>query len=121
MRNIRNLISYESLHWFLSPEKPFLSKWSCPPESDFPQFFQRKLKNIRYVFLLESIHIRKKILWKINFDIIKFPSNALLFEKLQNECKNPPFLPKVTYLRSDHKGLVAKFYIRGFDLYGGFG
>ncbi len=46
------------------------------------------MKNFHKVFPLENILIRKKILWRINFVLIKFSPNALLFEKLQNECKN---------------------------------
>ncbi len=42
--------------------------------------------------------------------------NALLFKKLQNECKNPLFLHKVTCIRSDHGGAVAQFHIHGFIL-----
>ncbi len=68
---------------------PFLTKWSCLPINGFSQFFQHKLNNIRKVYLLESILIQKKILWRINFILIKFSANALLFEKWQNECKNP--------------------------------
>ncbi len=48
---------------------------------------------------------------------MKFSPNALLFEKLQNERENPSFLHKVTCIKSDHAGAVAKFHIRGFDLY----
>ncbi len=71
---------------------------------------------MREVFLLESILIRKKILWKINFVLIKFLSNALLFVKSQNECKNPTFLHKVACIRSDHLGAVAQFQIHGYIL-----
>ncbi len=85
------------------------------PTNRFSQIFQHKLKNIREVFLLGSILIQKKILWRINFVLIKFLPNALLFEKLQNECKNS-FLHKVTCVRSDHTGAVAQFYIHGFVL-----
>ncbi len=106
----------KSLRWFLSPNASFPSKWSCPPTNGFSQFFQHKLKNIREVFLLESMLIRKKILWRINFALIKFSTNALLFEKLQNECKNSSFLHKVTCIRSDHADAVAKFHIHGFIL-----
>ncbi len=67
---------------------------------------------MREVFLLESILILKEILWRINFVLIKFLPNALLFEKLQNEWKNPIFLHKVTYIRPDHTGGVAKFHIQ---------
>ncbi len=87
----------KSLETFLSPDTPFPSKWSYPFTNGFSQFFQHKLKNFGAVFLLESIlkNIgevfllksilnRKKILWRINFVLIKFSSNALLFEKLQN-------------------------------------
>ncbi len=38
----------------------FPSKWSCPPTNGFSQFFQHKLKNIRKVFLLESIAVVTK-------------------------------------------------------------
>ncbi len=46
--------------------------------------------------------------------------NALLFEKLQNESKNLSFLHKVTCIRSDHTGAVAKFNIHGFETLEGF-
>ncbi len=82
----------------------------------FLQSFQHKLKNIHEVFLLESILIRKKILWRINFVLKKFSPNALLFDKLQNESENPSFLHQVTSIRSDHAGAVAKFHIHGFIL-----
>ncbi len=95
---------------------PFHSKWLCPPTNGFSQFFQRKLKNVHGVLLLESIIIRKKILWRINFILIKFSPNALLFEKLQNECENPSFLYKVICIRSEHACAVAKFHIHGFIL-----
>ncbi len=45
-----------------------------------------------------------------------FAKNSLLFEKLQNECKNSSFLQKVTCIRSDHVGAVAKFHIHGFEM-----
>ncbi len=93
--------SQKSLYWFLN---------------GFPQFFQHKLKNIQEVFQLKSILISKKILWRINFVLIKFSPNALLSAKLENECKNPQFLHKVTCIRSDHPGAVAKFHIHGFIL-----
>ncbi len=89
---------------------------SCHPTNGFLQFFQHKLKNIREVFLLERILIQKKILWRINFVLIKFLPNALLLEKLQNEFKNLSFLHKVTCIRLDHAGAVAKYHIRGFIL-----
>ncbi len=99
---------------------PIPSKWSCPPTNGFSQFFKNKLKNIHKVFLLESILILNKILWRINLVLIKFSPNALLFEKLQNECKNPSFLHKVTCIRSDHEGAVTKFHIHAFILYKAF-
>ncbi len=83
----------------------------------FFAIFSTYLKNICDVFLLESILIRKKILWRINFVLIKFSPNALLFEKLQNECKSASFLHKVTCIRSDHAVAVAKFHIHGFIVY----
>ncbi len=52
--------------------------------------------------LLERILIRKKVLWRINFILIKFSLNALLFEKSWNECKNPSFLHKTMCIQSDH-------------------
>ncbi len=52
--------------------------------------------------LLISVLIRKKILWGINFILIKFLLNALLFEKLQNECKNLSLLHKATCINLDH-------------------
>ncbi len=42
---------------------------------------------MREVFLLKSILIQKKILWRINSVLIKFLPNALLFEKLQMNAK----------------------------------
>ncbi len=115
-KNIQNLISYKRVYIdFRRQTHPF-SKWSRPPTNDFSQFFQHKLKNIRKVFLLENILLWKKILWRISFVLIKFLLNALLFEKLQNECKNPSFLHKVTCIRSDHAGAVAKFNFHGFIL-----
>ncbi len=106
----------KSLYWYLSLDTPFPSKWSCPPTNGFTQFFQGKLMNIHEVLLLESILIRKKILRWINFVLIKFSLNALLFEKLQNECKNPLSLYKVTSIGSDHAGVVAKYHIHGLEL-----
>ncbi len=94
-------------YWFLSSDTP------CPSTNDFSQFFQHKLKNICKVFLLKSTLIQKKILWRINFVFIKFSPKALLFEKLQNECKNPSLLHKATCIRSDHAGAVAKFHVHG--------
>ncbi len=70
-------------------KRPSLPKQSCSFTNDFLQFFQHKLKKIYEVLLLESILIRKKILWRINFVLIKFLLNTLLFEKLRNEFKNP--------------------------------
>ncbi len=102
------------LYWFLSSDTPFLSKWLCPPTNGFLEFFKLKLKNNREVFLLESILIWKKILWRINFVLIKFSPNVLLFEKLWNECKNSSFLHKVTCTRSDYVSAAAKFHIHGF-------
>ncbi len=64
------------------------------------KYFQCKLKNIHEVFPLKSILTWKKILWRINFVLIKFSPNVLLFEKLQNECKNPSFLHKVTCIKA---------------------
>ncbi len=49
--------------------------------------FESKLKNIHEVLQLESIFIRKKILQRINFILIKFSLNTLLFEKSWNKCK----------------------------------
>ncbi len=103
----------KNFYWFLSPDTPFPSKWPCLHTNGFSQFFQHKLKNIGEVLLLESMLIQRKILWRINFVLIQFSPNALLFEKLQNECKNPSFLHKVTRIRLDHAGTVAKFHIHG--------
>ncbi len=105
-----------NLYWFLSPDTPFPSKWSSPPTNGFSQFFYHKVKNIHEVFLLESILIRKKILWRLNLLFTKFLLNTLLFEKVWNECKNPSFLHKVTCIRLDHTGIVAKLHIHGFIL-----
>ncbi len=60
------------------------------------------MKNIHEALQLESILIRKKILWRINFVLIKFLLNALLFEKSWNECENPSFLHKAMCIESDH-------------------
>ncbi len=106
----------KNLYWFLLPETLYPSKWSCPPTNGFLQFFKHKLKNIREVFLLESMLIRKKILQRKKFVLIKFLPNALLIEKLQNECKSPSLHYKVTCIRSDHAGTIAKFHIYGFIL-----
>ncbi len=108
-----SFLTKKSSYWFLWPDTLFPSKWSCPPKNVFLQFFQRKLKNIHEVFLLESILIRKQMLRRINFILIKFLPNAL-FEKLQNECKNSSFLHKVTRVRLDQAGTVIKFHIHGF-------
>ncbi len=56
--------------------------------------FECKLKNILKIFLLESILTRKKILWRINFILIKFLLNKILLEKIWNECKKTAFLHK---------------------------
>ncbi len=64
--------------------------------------FYCKLKNIHQVLLLKSILIRKKILWRVNFVLIKLSLNVLLFEKSWNECKNPSFLHKAICIESDH-------------------
>ncbi len=37
-------------------------------------------------------------------------------KKLLDECKNPSFLHKITCIRLDHAGAVAKFYIYAFTL-----
>ncbi len=100
----------------MSPDTSFPWKSSCPPTNYFLQVFQHKLKNFREIFLLKSILIRKRILWRINFVLIKFLPNALLFEKLQNECKNLSFLHKFTCIRSDLEGTVIKLHIHGFKL-----
>ncbi len=64
--------------------------------------FLCKLKNTHEVLLLESILIRKKILWRISLVFIKFSLNVLLlFEKSQNECKNLSFLHKDMCIESD--------------------
>ncbi len=61
--------------------------------------FEHELKNIHEVLLLGSMFIRKKILWRINFVLIKFSPNVLFFVKLPNECKNPSFLLKVMCMK----------------------
>ncbi len=81
--------------------------------------FQCKLKNIHEVLLLEGILIRKKILWRINFVLIKFLLCALLFEKSRNEYKNPSFLHKPTCIGIGprfNENTALPFYIRGFVL-----
>ncbi len=110
----------KSLYWFLSSDTPFPLKWSCRPTNGFSQFLQHKLKNIREVVLLEGILIRKKILRRINFLFIKFLPNALLFEKLQNECKNPSFLHMVTCIMSDQRRSCQVSHSWLYNL-GGFG
>ncbi len=106
----------KSLYWFLSPDNSFPAKWSCLSINGFSQFFQHKLKNICKVFLLESILVWKKILWRINFVLIKFLPNALLFDKLQNECKNLLLLHITCVPSSDPAEAVSKFHIHGFVL-----
>ncbi len=64
--------------------------------------FECELKNIHEISLLESIRIRKKILWRINFVFIKYLLNAFLFEESRNKCKNPSFLHKTTRNEWDH-------------------
>ncbi len=64
--------------------------------------------------------IPKKILWRINLVLTKFLPNALLFEKLQNGCKNVSFLHKFTCFRSDNAGAVAKCSHSWFYTLGGF-
>ncbi len=68
--------------------------------------FEQKLKNIHEVLLLKGILIRKKILWKINFFVIKFLSNALLFG---NKCKNTSFLHKIMCISVDYAGAIVQF------------
>ncbi len=71
--------------------------------------FECKFKNIYEVLLLKSILVRKKILWRINFILIKFLISKLLLEKLQNECKKPSFI---------HEAIsIFPFYIHGFELW----
>ncbi len=52
--------------------------------------------------LLEGIRDQKKILWRINFALIKCLLTALLFEKSWNEYKNPLYLRKAACIESDH-------------------
>ncbi len=66
------------------------------------------------VLLLKSILIQKKILWKINFVLIKFSLNALLFEKLWNEYKNPSFLHKAIRIESDHGSMKIRRCLSAF-------
>ncbi len=116
MKNIQNLISYKKVYIDFCRQTPLPLKMVMSPVNGFSQFFQHKLKNIRKVFLLGNILIWRKILWRINFVLIKFLPNSLLFEKLQNGCKNPSFLHQVTCIRSDHAGTIAKFLIHGLIL-----
>ncbi len=88
-KNIQNLISYKKVNVDFCNQTPLPLKMVMSSHEWFSQFFQHKLKNICEVFLLASILIWKKILWRINFVLTKFSPNALLFKKLQNECKNP--------------------------------
>ncbi len=93
MKNNENLISYKKVYIdFYRQAPPSLQNGHVISQMVFSQIFQHKLKNIREVFLLESILIRKKTLCRINFVLLKFSPNGLLFEKLQNECKHPSFL-----------------------------
>ncbi len=55
--------------------------------------------------MFESILIRKKILWRINFVLIGFLVNASLFKKSQNEYKNPSFLHKTMCIESNHSSM----------------
>ncbi len=116
IKNIQSLISYKKAYIDFCHQISSFSKNGHLSLIGLSQFFQHKLKNIREVFLLEGKLIRKKILWRINFVFIKFSPNALLFEKLQHECKNPSFLYKVTCIKLDHTGTVAKFHIHDFIL-----
>ncbi len=63
--------------------------------------FECKLKNIHVGLLLESIFVRKKILWRIVVVLIKCSVSALLFEKSLNECENPSFLHKAMRIGLD--------------------
>ncbi len=80
----------------------------------FRNFFNIKLKNIREVFLLDGILIWKKILWRINFVLIKFLLNALLFEKSWNECKNLLFLHKAMCIELDHNSMKMQHGLSTF-------
>ncbi len=70
--------------------------------------FEFKLKNMYKVFLRESKPIRKKILRRINFVLIKFSLKTLFFEKLWNECKNPSFLHKAMCMESGHGSMEMR-------------
>ncbi len=85
MKNIQNLISYKKVYVDFCRQTPLPLKMVMSSHKwYFTIFSEHKLKNIHEVFLHESILIRKKILWRINFVLIQFAPNALLFEKLQN-------------------------------------
>ncbi len=76
--------------------------------------FYCKLKNIHEVLLLESILIWKEILWRINFVLIKFSLNVLLFEKSWNECKNPSFLHKAMCIESNQSSMKMRLCLSTF-------
>ncbi len=85
MKNIQNLIFYKKVYIDFCCQTPLSLKMVVSSHNWFFAIFSHKLKNICKVFLLESILSRKKILWRINFFLIKFSPNTLLFEKLQNQ------------------------------------
>ncbi len=102
MKNIQNLISYKFIFIFVASH-PLPPKMVMSSHKRFFIIFSTLIEEHlgHQVFLLESILICKKILWSINFVLIKFSPNATLCEKLQNNGKNPLFLMKVTCIRSD--------------------
>ncbi len=117
IKNIQNLISYKKgCTDFCRQMPPFPQNGHVLPQMVFHNFFNLNWRTFGEVFLLETILVQRKILWRINFVLMKCLPNAVLFEKLQNECKNPSFLDKVTCIRWNHAGAGAKFHIHGFIL-----
>ncbi len=85
----------------------------------FPKFLKNLIsskvkRNSNRVLLLESILIQKKILWRINFILIKFLQNKLLLEKLPKECKKPSFLHKAMCIQSDHSTTKIRCCLSSF-------
>ncbi len=111
MKNIRNLISYKKVYIdFCRQTHPSSQNGHILPQMVFWNFF-----NINRRTSARFSHSR------INFVVIKLSPNALLFEKLQNECKNPSFFHKVACIRSDHAGAVVKVLHSWLYTLGGFG
>ncbi len=76
--------------------------------------FECKLKNMYEVILLESILIWKKILWRINFVLIKFLPNALLFQKLRINGKIHHFSIRLHVLDRTPLAVLSSFTFTAF-------